>query len=347
MSEQRMTPEQAEAEAQRAIERAKKFKRISEIEQGPEILRVSTGIGGLDTCLAESDDSPPGMPMGCSILLSGMPGGGKSTMATFMAGANVAGESLYMHGEERASSVKGRWDRLGIKGADPYLVPLKKGEDAMDVIRDVQPLLAVLDSVQCLSLDGKRGHTHQAEAAEMIVGLVTGGGGSVILVNHVSKSGDAHAGSQSLAHFVDVHLHVTMNARRGERMLEVRKNRFGRAGFQVPLHIGLSSLTVGTPAPLALGAAMGQANTALDRARNQAMLLLMEGRTLSGYDYDLAAENVNPGMWRAGLEGAAKQLVRDGFSVEELLVRGRRSYRMTAPPNAPVVTPGTLPPPTE
>src|SRR5512142_1299034 len=102
----------------------KHFSRISEIEVGPEPERFSTGVAGLDECLAESEDGPPGLPPGTSVLISGMPGGGKSTMTTHMLAAQHGRESAFFNGEERAERVKARWQRLDMKGADPYVIPL-------------------------------------------------------------------------------------------------------------------------------------------------------------------------------------------------------------------------------
>jgi hypothetical protein len=320
--------------------------RLSEVEVPAEEKRVSTGIAGLDECLAESDDSKPGLPLGVSVLLSGMPGGGKSTIATYMAAATggADGESLYGHGEERAISVRKRWDRLSLKGVDPWLVPLKSTETFLEHVRDLQVernlTMVVVDSVQTLTLDGKRRHEHQFEGAEMICGQVTSNGGSVVFVNHVSKSGDTHAGAGGLSHMVDVHIHVTVNAKKGERLLEIRKNRFGRAGFQVQLYIGHGSLSVGTPAPIAMNMnGGGGSNTAHDRAADAAQALLMQrdprtnqGRFLTGYDFDSAPMGVSAGAWRVGLELAARRLVRDGFEVLQEKRQGRTGYYMPNPP---------------
>jgi hypothetical protein len=308
-----------------------KVKRLSEIEIPPEPERISTGIGGLDACLAEGEDTPQGLPLGTSILLSGMPGGGKSTIATYMAAAQTGRESLIFHGEERADRVKGRWNRLGLKDADPYLATLKAGEDALDIIRDIAATdrglgVAVIDSVQTITWDGKRKYDAQYEAAEAIAGQVCSSGGIVVFVSHVSKTGKDHAGAAALAHLVDIHIHVTANAKRSERILEVRKNRMGRAGFQVPLNITPSGLSVGVPAPLNPASGLAVARTQLEKATEKAYELLMDGKRLTGYDFDLA--NVSGGMWRAGLEMAAKRMVRDGFKVVEDKIKGRRGWQL-------------------
>lgn len=299
------------------------LQRASAVQVDAVEKRFSTGIGGLDACLAESEEAEQGIPVGTSILISGMPGSGKSTIATVMAAMNIAVEgepadALYGHGEEPARRVKARWDRLGLK-SDPYLYDLRAGEDFCDVIRDIQSvtprIVMILDSVQKLTWGGKRRPENQSEAAEYISKLVCSNGGLAILINHVDKSGTTHAGAGDLPHNVDIHLHVTINAKKGERFLEVRKNRCGRAGFQVPLNIGQSSISVGVPAPLSANGAMASARNNLEKAMYACMELLLEGNWVSGYDMVAVSEKagmpINGGMVRAGLEMAAQSLMRE------------------------------------
>lgn len=323
------------------------LKRLSEIEIPSEPERISTGIAGLDTCLSESEDSPQGLPLGTSILLSGMPGGGKSTIATYMAAAKTSRESLIMHGEERADRVRRRFDRLGIKldEIDPYLHELKSGEEALEVIRDVSIGrglgMAIVDSIQTITWAGKRKYDAQYEAAEAIVGQVCGAGGIAVLVSHVSKTGNDHAGAAALAHLVDIHIHVTSNAKKAERLLEIRKNRMGRAGFQVALNITPSGISVGVPAPLNAANGGSNARNALERAMEKAYEVLLTGKRLDGYDFEQA--NCSGGMWRAGLEMATKRLTKEGFKVVESKLKGRRGYElvMNVKTGMPEVEPGS------
>lgn len=308
--------------------------RISQVEVPADPERIRTGILGLDECLSETEDSPPGLPVGTSVLLSGVPGGGKSTIALFMAAA--AKETLILHGEEKAVSIRKRYDRLRLseafkegKACDPMLVDLRDSEEALWAVRQAKAQQVIVDSVQTLVHHGSRRHDAQLEAAEELCGQACGSGGSVILVNHMSKDGKSHAGAQGLAHLVDVHIHVGLNAKKSERFLEVRKNRHGRAGFMVPLIIGANSLTVGTPAPISATTA----RTALELAAERAAELLLEGKELSAYDHDEAGV-ANPGMWRGGLEMAAKRLARQckeagmTSTVEEYKKNTRKHYRL-------------------
>ena len=316
--------------------------RISDIELGPEPERFSTGVGGLDQCLAESEDSPPGLPPGTSVLISGMPGGGKSTITTHMLAAQHGRESVFFHGEENATRVKARWQRLEMKGADPYVIPLKHGEHVLEQITDINARpgggigLAVIDSVSSLHWQGSRKYDQQYEACEAIEGMVKATGGCVVYIAHVDKTGKNAKGSADLAHLVDVHLHLTTNSKKNERTLEVRKNRVGRAGFQVPVNVLQKGISVGVPAPLAPGSGLGQARSALERTRDTAYALLLEGKHVTGYTvFELSPEQLastNGNMWRAGLEMAVQQLIREKFSLVQEKVNGRKGWRVENPP---------------
>lgn len=320
-----------------------KYSRISGIETGPEPERFSTGVGGLDQCLAESEDSPPGLPPGTSVLISGMPGGGKSTMTTHMLAAQHGRESAFFHGEERAERVKARWQRLDMKGADPYVIPLKHGEHVLEAIADINSRpegggigLAVLDSVSSIHWGGSRKYDQQYEGCEAIEGMVKATGGCVVFIAHVDKTGKNAKGSSDLAHLVDVHLHLTSNTKKNERMLEVRKNRVGRAGFQVPVNILQKGISVGVPAPLTPGSGLGQARTALERTRDTAYSILLEGKHVTGYTvFELSPDvlgSTNGNMWRAGLEMAVQSLIREGFELVSEKVNGRKGWRVANPP---------------
>lgn len=300
--------------------------RLSTVEVPPEAERTSTGIPALDVCLAPGDDEPGGLPAGSSILLSGAPGGGKSTLA-LLAGES-AGETLILHGEESAASVKRRWLRLGLK-TDPNLCPLAAAEEAVRAIREAKPKMVIIDSIQTMSLNKRRNRSAQTEALELLIGQGISSGAIVVGISHVNKSGEAFIGDNAMAHLVDIHLHLTMNAKRGKRTLEIRKNRHGRAGFDVPLAITLTGIEVGTPT---VASGIVAARSAMEKAAEVAMKLLQEGRTLTSYDFGEA--DVSGGAWRAGLELAVRRLARDGVECEKVKVGQRGGYRLkTAPPH--------------
>jgi len=354
-------PGQPEAGAAVEAKPDESLVRLSAVPPSGDDVRFTTGIAGLDECLAEDEEAPKGIPDGTSIFLSGMPGSGKSTITTVMSAMNLGEHSdvIVFHGEEPAKRVRKRWDRLGLSG-DPLLAPLGELDDALKIIRKIQGksprLVAIFDSVQCLSVDGKTRPEVQSYAAEVLMAQVTSAGGIAVLINHVDKGGQQHAGASNLPHKADIHLHITVNAKKGERFLEVRKNRAGRAGFQVPVTITANSISIGSPQPLSNNPLMAQARTNLERAAAKAYELLKEGETLSGYDFDRAGFSCSGGLWRAGLEMATKYLSREAeenkvdgkvpWTVIEEKIAGRKSYRLDNPPNKPAETPGEeIPPP--
>lgn len=331
------------------------MQRMSGIDLPPEPPRFSTMIAGLDACLAQFDGGPQGVPPGTSILLQGIPGGGKSTIATYMAAAQTGRDSLILSGEEKPQNVKARWNRLSLSGNnDPFITTLKTVEKALEDIRDisVRPIgpglgFVIVDSIQTVTCNGKRKWDAQLEAAEMLVGTVTSLGGVLVIISHVNKSGKDHQGAASLAHLVDIHLHLSSDARNSSRALEVRKNRVGRAGFQVPVIISQSGISVGSATPLSNSPVVGVPRNAQERARDVAYNLLLEGGHVNGYSiFDLPADSGvnNAGYWRNGLEMAVNILRREGYEVTEENVNRRNGWRITRRPNQQQAAPVTAVP---
>ncbi len=314
------------------------YRRLDEVTIPDESERYLSGIPGLDLCLSEHDDAPPGIPLASSILIAGSPGGGKSTLVSVSASAaaltaatpETLGGALVISGEEREYRVRRRFARLNLQGI-PNIARLQDAEEIGRLILFLQPRVTVVDSIQTLSFQGGHKYDDQFEAVKYLEAVAVGIGGCIVFISHVAKTGRDHAGAQGLPHLVDVHLHMMVNAKKSERTLEVRKNRHGRAGFQVPVHIGPASISVGTPAPITGDGSMAGARTKLEMCVDAATKALEEGRTLSGYDFDIVP-GVSGGLWRTGLEMATKRLIRDGVEVLELKVNGRRSYRLANPP---------------
>jgi hypothetical protein len=327
----------------------KKIERMSDVIVPPTADRFSTMIPGLDVCLAEHDEGPLGIPLGTSFLISGEPGGGKSTITTFMAAAQAGTgrENAIFCGEESPARVKARWQRLGLVNGDPYVIPLLEGEKAAEHLAELGTQspgglgVIVFDSVQSMRFRGSRKYDAQAEAVEYLCGLVVAQGGCPIFVNHVSKSGKDPAGAMSTAHYVDVVMHLTVNAKRSTRSLEVRKNRIGRAAFAVDVNVTGTGITIGAPAAMSSNGSMVMARNQLEHACNIATFHLMKGDRLDGYSMDLAnvdGKTASPGAWRAGLEMAVQRLVRDGFEVTQSKINGRKGWQMTNPPGVDVQT---------
>src|SRR5438105_7902722 len=105
--------------------------------------RLVTGIPEFDRVLGG------GIVRGSLVLLGGEPGIGKSSLLAQVS-ARVAerGTVLYVTGEESPAQVKLRARRLGIERADIRLLPETDVDSIVEHLRDLQPILAVVDSIQ-------------------------------------------------------------------------------------------------------------------------------------------------------------------------------------------------------
>jgi DNA repair protein RadA/Sms len=192
----------------------------------PAVKRFSTGIGELDRVLGG------GIVPGSLVLIGGAPGIGKSTITGGALG-NLAGAGrkvLYVSGEESASQVKLRAQRLG---ADALRVPIVADTDLDAVVATIeaeQPDVCVVDSVQTLyasELTGAPGSVGQVrEVAGRLMRVAKERDIAILLVGHVTKEG-ALAGPRVLEHLVDCVLQFEGERERTYRTLRALKNRFG------------------------------------------------------------------------------------------------------------------------
>jgi DNA repair protein RadA/Sms len=188
--------------------------------------RLVTGIGELDRVLGG------GIVPGSLILLGGSPGIGKSTI-TGMALANLqaAGTgTLYVSGEESASQVKLRAERLGPAALEVRALTENSLETILATIEAERPEVVVIDSIQTLhsaELSGAPGSVGQVrEAANALAEAAKRLDVAMILVGHVTKDGSL-AGPRVLEHLVDCVLQFDGEKERTYRTLRAVKNRFG------------------------------------------------------------------------------------------------------------------------
>lgn len=183
--------------------------------------RSSTGIGEFDRTLGG------GIVAGSVILIGGQPGIGKSTILMQLAG-NLK-DVLYVSGEESASQIKLRAERLGVSEGVQLLI-----ETDVTVITDaiisIKPKLVIIDSIQTLydpQFPSTPGSIIQVrECALRIQQTAKATNVPTILVGHVTKEGGV-AGPRTLEHLVDVVLYLEGERHHGSRILRTVKNRFG------------------------------------------------------------------------------------------------------------------------
>lgn len=198
------------------------------LDRGGEA-RLRTGIGELDLALGG------GIVAGSLVLIGGDPGVGKSTVL-LMALDRLAQRGLpvlYVTGEESLRQVRLRADRLGVSGETLDLLAATDFAQIDAILRETQPVVAVIDSVQTMSWPDAAGipgsATQVREVAHRAMLNAKAGRTAIILVGHITKSGEL-AGPKILEHFVDAVLYFEGDGRSSIRVLRATKNRFGAAG---------------------------------------------------------------------------------------------------------------------
>ncbi|WP_155342130.1 DNA repair protein RadA [Acrocarpospora corrugata] len=184
-----------------------------------------TGVGELDRVLGG------GLVPGAVVLLAGEPGIGKSTLLLEAAAKTAQHDTvLYVTGEESASQVRMRADRIGAVEDQLYLAAETDLGALVTHVEKVQPRLLIVDSVQTIgSADATGvpgGVTQVREVAANLTRLAKERGMTTVLVGHVTKDGSI-AGPRVLEHLVDVVLHFEGDRNSRLRMVRAIKNRFG------------------------------------------------------------------------------------------------------------------------
>lgn len=173
-----------------------------------------------------------GIVHGSIVLVGGDPGIGKSTLLLQIAAdvANANGSTLYVSGEESSRQIKMRADRMDVKADDLFLVTETRFNAIQEHIRDVNPVLTIIDSIQTTfaeDLTSAAGSVSQVrECASRLQELAKTSGVSVFLVGHVTKEGTI-AGPRVLEHIVDTVLYLEGDPFHRYRLLRSVKNRFG------------------------------------------------------------------------------------------------------------------------
>lgn len=189
--------------------------------------RTSSGVGELDRVLGG------GLVPGAVILVAGEPGIGKSTlllhMSATLARINSA-PALYVTGEESASQVRLRAERIGAMSDNLHLAAVADLSHIVGHVQSAKPSLLIVDSVQTMidsSIDGVAGGVAQVRAVTAgLVHLAKTENLPVLLVGHVTKDGSI-AGPRVLEHLVDVVCQFEGDRHSRLRMVRAIKNRYG------------------------------------------------------------------------------------------------------------------------
>ncbi|MBA1394233.1 ATP-binding cassette domain-containing protein, partial [Lactobacillus sp. XV13L] len=110
--------------------------------------RVKTGLQELDRVLGG------GFVPGSLVLIGGDPGIGKSTLLLQVSGQleKTGGKVLYVSGEESASQIKLRANRLHVGGDNLYIYPETDMQAITQTVADQEPDYLIIDSVQTMNV---------------------------------------------------------------------------------------------------------------------------------------------------------------------------------------------------
>lgn len=190
-----------------------------------EVERSTSGFREFDRVLGG------GFVRGSFVLLGGDPGVGKSTLV-LQAVAHMANgrKVLYAAGEESPEQIRMRYDRLGRKGGDLYILPETDLETIVGEVERLSPELLVVDSIQTVSM-GPGGPASGSvgllrESASVLLELAKRSAVTVLVIGHVTKEG-VIAGPRVLEHLVDTVLYLEGDRSHPVRLLRTVKNRFG------------------------------------------------------------------------------------------------------------------------
>lgn len=171
-----------------------------------------------------------GIVLGSVTLIGGEPGIGKSTLLLQLA-LKMKKKILYVSGEESASQIKMRADRLTeMQNPNCFLFTETSMEKILYEAQKLLPEFMIIDSIQTLhssNIESSAGSVSQIrECSNEIIKFAKKHNIPVFLVGHITKDGHI-AGPKLLEHMVDVVLNFDGDRNHLFRLLRANKNRFG------------------------------------------------------------------------------------------------------------------------
>lgn len=200
-----------------------KPQRVSEIEATDEA-RIKLPSNELNRVLGG------GLVTGSLVLIGGEPGIGKSTLVLQNILSLRSRRILYISGEESASQLKMRADRIGRLNDNCYIACETSLENIFNHFDSVKPELVIIDSIQTIATDeieSSAGSVSQVrECAAQLLRYAKSENVPIIIIGHINKEGSI-AGPKVLEHIVDAVLQFEGDRHYMYRILRSIKNRFG------------------------------------------------------------------------------------------------------------------------
>jgi len=289
--------------------------------------RISTGIALLDEVFGGPD--LPGILPGASLLFTGFPGAGKSTMALQLADLiqTHSGKSvLYNVGEENRYMVKMAADRLGLRqnfcvSAFDDVLELTEycSSNNIDVLFQ--------DSIQTLKHDELNGLKLLKTLGNKLAAFAGCSGTTCFIIGHITKSGE-FAGPMNIKHALDVHCHLSLDKETNGRVFELTKNRFGPAFQRYEFLLSADGLDFrqineDPTSEKKMSKTVEKKQAFIDKAKE----LMLAGEKLNGYSsmghsalmrwMEKEGYDCSGGFWRGILVKAAASLRNEGHKVME------------------------------
>lgn len=245
--------------------------KISEIEINDEV-RIHMPSEELNRVLGG------GLVAGSLTLIGGEPGIGKSTLILQNILSIRNKTILYISGEESASQLKLRAERIGKVADNTFILCETNLESIFNHIENLQPQIVIIDSIQTIAtpdIESAAGSVSQVrECAASLLRYAKQSGVPVILVGHINKEGSI-AGPKVLEHIVDTVLQFEGDRQYLYRILRAIKNRFGSTS-----EIGIYEMV----------------QKGLREVNNPSEMLLSQNRTesMSGISIGVSVEGVRP-----------------------------------------------------
>lgn len=259
--------------SKRGLVKSSRPVRLSEIEIKKE-MRLRMPSSELNRVLGG------GLVAGSLTLIGGEPGIGKSTLLLQNILSLRNRRILYVSGEESASQLKLRADRLGKVSEETFILCETDLDSIFTQLENISPSLVVVDSIQTIcsaSIESAPGSVSQVrECAAALLRYAKESGVPVILVGHINKDG-AIAGPKVLEHIVDTVLQFEGDRQYLYRILRSIKNRFGSTN-----EIGIYEMV----------------QKGLKEVKNPSEMLLSENRDeeMSGIAIGVTMEGIRPFM---------------------------------------------------